>query len=306
MIDVEKTAALKQVLANARAVLVVVTAEASLDQMAAASAVAAALAESGHDVTFLTPSTSVADKYDLELLDTLSSQIGNRDLTVSFPYQPEAVEKVSYHIDETAQRFCLVIKPQKNHKPLSPEAVAFDYAGVEADLIFLVGVHNLETLEQLYYGYEQLYQNTTTVTLHTFEPNIGTIKLDVSGASCMSEATVGFLKNLQLSVPTGAASNLLQAIEETTDSFKSFAATAETFDAVAALLRWGARRRKKSTVSSASPLVMPAVTGPDNHQVLKTGQLVKPETSKKSSMRNGKSKTGSLQYQPTETAVSRG
>src|SRR5690606_36893853 len=83
---------------------------------------------------------------------------------------------------------------------------------------------------------------TTTVTFHTFQPEIGTIKLDASGASSLSEAMAQLLWQLQLSVTQVDATNLLTVIEQSTQNFRSLSTSAETFETVAQLLRQGARR----------------------------------------------------------------
>ena len=186
-----------------------------------------------------------------------------------------------------------MIKPQRGKPPLDPQTVEFNLTGAEADLIFLVGVHSLESLEQLYFGFEQLYQNTYTIVFHSFEPTIGTVRLSTGDMSCMSEGVAGFLQLAELPIPGDAATNLLSAIEEATDGFRSLTTTADTFEKVAWLLRNGARRIKKST---------PQV----DHAVMLTS--VTPPAQSKSSKKNGlspvsKKKMGSLNHQPTEFSV---
>lgn len=253
MINADQTNQIKDLLAIAPTVLVVLAPEATTDQAAAAAALYLSLQAAGKHVSFLTPRDQPQLPSNISALDQLQTQLGNQDLTVSFPYRPEAVDKVSYHLDEDNQKFYLVIKPQKGQTPLDPAAVEYSYTGADADLIFLVGIHTYESLEQLYFGYETLYEKVPVITFHTFEPAIGSIKVDASGTSSLSESMVGFLFAIGTPPESEAATNLLWAIEEATDNFRSFATTAETFDMVAYLLRQGARRQKRTPTSFAFP-----------------------------------------------------
>jgi len=309
MIDSEKLSHLQHLIPEANTFLVVLGPQATLDQVATATGLYSALQAAGKDVSLLSPSELSPEAYPLELLNEVRTQLGNRDLSISFAYQPEAVDKVSYHIDEESQRFCLVIKPQKGAKPVDNKTVEFEYTGAEADLIFLVGVHNLESLEQLYFGYEQLYTNTNLVTLHTFEPNVGNIKIDTSGTSCMSETTAQLLQQLQLSISAEAATNLLIAIQGATNEFQSLVATAETFETVAYLLRSGARRMTKQPSSLAqafqnsrgTTLLSPETVTPSDLPDNGFGEteLLAEAAPIKRGRKNTKDKVGGLSHEPS-------
>lgn len=291
MIDPEKISHLQNLLPAAKTIFVMLGPEPSLDQVAAATALYGMLRTQGKNVALLSPNPSKATQYELELANECKDVVGNKDLQISFEYNPEAVDKVSYHIDENSGRFCLIIKPQQGHQPLATDKVSFDYVGAEADLIFLIGVHDLESLEQLYFGYEQLYQDTTLVTIHTFEPSIGNIKIDTSSFSSVSEAVVMMCKTLEYSLGVPEASNLLYAIEQGTQSFQSFTATADTFELVAFLLRSGARRRRVT-----APAKLPPTKERDSIAI--TADPPVPKQSRKSSK-----KIGGLDYQPGESAM---
>ncbi len=290
MITADQSVQIKELLAQANTILVIVGPKATVDHWAAASALVGGLEATGKQVTFLSPIPALTEiEAKLPELPVAQNQLGNRDLSISFEHQIEAVDKVSYHIDEQAHRFYLVIKPQKGSKPLDAQTVEFSYTGAEADLIFLIGVHELEQLDQLYFGYEQLYQDVTTVTFHNFETNIGTVKLNTSGSSSLSEAMALFVQELELPLTSSAATQLLVAVEETTDSFKSLATTADTFEVVAQLLRFGARRLRRQ-VPTLSTAVMPTASP-------SLAEAMKSTGGKKTNGKNDK-KPGGLDYQP--------
>ncbi len=306
MITAEQSTQVKDLLAGAHSILVVLGSNPTTDQLATGTALTLGLQAQGKQVYLLSPTQPQPISDALAGLNFLQTELGNKDLAISFAYQPESVDKVSYHIDDQSQRFFLIIKPQKGQSPLKSETVEFSYTGAEADLIFLIGVHSLESLEHLYFGYEQLYRDTTTVVFHTFETNIGSVKLNTSGTSSLSEAMALFLQELEVPLSAEMATNLLLAIEEVTDGFKSLATTADTFEVVAQLLRFGARRIKPTRSSPlASPPGPVSITPSTPHfaQALKTNPESKKPAMPNKPNNNSKKKTGGLNYQPGEFSV---
>ncbi|MGD9129681.1 MAG: hypothetical protein PVJ09_04305 [Candidatus Woesebacteria bacterium] len=255
MITAEEISNLKDLLSKAQTVLVMLGEKASFDQVASASSLYLALKQNGKKTGFFSPSNDFnghpnkEEFLQIQGIKELKQELGHQNLLISFDYQETQVDKVSYHIGEQTGKFYLTIKPQSGHEPLNPEAVDFSFTGADADLIFLVGIHEFESLGNLYYGFETLYEDAGTVTIHNFKPDIANIKLDTSGSVCMSEAMLLLLENLEFEIDDGIATNLLAAIEQSTQSFSSLSATAETFEIVARLLRAGARRIKKTAAS---------------------------------------------------------
>jgi len=293
MIREDQTNQIKDLIQVSETAVVVLTPEPTKDQVASATALFLSLQALGKQVSFVIPKKPdrTSDIETLSGLDQLQTELGNQDLTVSFPYLAEKVDKVSYHIDESSQKFYLVIKPKKGVAPLDTAAIEYAYTGAATQLIFLIGVHSFESLEQLYFGYEALYTSVPVITFHTFEPRIGSIKVDASGTSSLSESMSQFLFMIGAPPDADAATNLLLAIEETTDNFKSLVTTAETFEIVAYLLRQGARRNKRQSVASS----LPAKKSPEVMVVTQRSVSKKP-----------KSKVGTLEYQPSNFSPSSG
>jgi len=213
---------------------------------------------------------------DLELI---KQKIGNRNLTVSFPYNEQSVDSVSYHISDDGDKFYLVIKPQSGAQPLVADQVEFDYSGVEADVIFTIGVHDWEQLEYLYEAHQLLIRNAPVVSLHSVESELTPFNLDTSSFGSMSEALVWFFEGLQLSPTAQGATYLLRGIEMATDSFRSLATTADTFESVAKLMRMGARRAPKSKQNmQISPNTQMAQQFKTQFQASSVNPVIKPET----------------------------
>lgn len=240
MIALEHIASLKEYLQTAKTILVIVGPKPTDDQLAVASALTSGLAMMGKDVGLYSPKHH-SDKA-VSNASHISTELGKQNLVVEFDYDENAVDKVSYHIGEETRKFYLTIKPRKGYKPLDTSAVNFSYIGTDADLVFLVGVHDLESLNQLYFGYESLYENAFLVTLHSFKPELGTVQFDLSSGSSLSESFVDLLEGLEIGITEDMATDLLYGIEQVTNNLQSLTVTAETFEVVAKLLRAGAKR----------------------------------------------------------------
>ncbi|MFZ5376372.1 MAG: DHH family phosphoesterase [Patescibacteria group bacterium] len=249
MLNEELVKNLQDLISSAQSILVIVSPKADRDQWSSAVALYSSLKTNGKDAMLCSP---VLPNFDLAVDSSeIKTVMGNQNLVVSFDYNEAAVDKVSYHIGEESGKFYLTIKPKKGQKPLDTSGVEFSYSGAEADLAILVGVHDLESLDTLYFGYEALYQNTPLVCFHTFDPGLGGVVVDVSSQVCMSEVVCLLAEAAQMSIDADNATQLLSAIEEKTDGFRSLITTAETFEVVAKLMHKGARRIKRSEQNQA-------------------------------------------------------
>jgi len=254
MLTSENIQAVKDCVSSAQTILVIFPANTKPDHAASALSLFLALQGMGKNVSLATPLPVAESLQTLHGWKHASQELGNKNLQISFDYQEDMVDKVSYHIDEEAQKFNLVIQPKKNARPLDSKTVEFSYTGAEADVIFLVGVRNYQSLEQLYIGYEDLFANTTTVSIQSYETEFGSIKLDTSGSPSFSESMAYLIQEIGGEISAEVATNLLAGIEEATDSFRSLSATATTFEIAAQLLKAGARRmaRQNKPIASAA------------------------------------------------------
>jgi len=221
---------------------------------------------------------------DQHLLDEIKTELGRENLIVSFPYQEDQVDKVSYHLGEDSQRFYLTVKPKKGSPPLDSQQVEFAYAGAQAELMLLCGVGDLEELEQLYFGYEELYQSTAIVTLNNFLPDFGTLNLDITGSSSYGEAVFYLIKglagslNLELSSWPQIdliATLLLSALTIKSNHFSSAQMRSESFLAVAELLQLGARR---INLEEAAVVPKPELSKQENSKPIKPKVKAKKKT----------------------------
>mgnify|MGYP006281363085 CR=1 FL=1 len=273
---------LQKLIDQANSILVILDSEAEFDHKVSAASLFLSLKEKGKKVEFLSP--KALTNHTIIGFNQLKTDIGNRSLLISFDYDEQAVAKVSYHIDEQDQKFFLNITPKEGHEPLDQETVVFEKAGSDADLIFLIGVESLEELEQLYYGYEELYQQATTVVLNESGSRYGGINLNSQDYSCVSEAVVSLIEGAGIGISSSAATNLFAGLNYSTDSFSDPDTTAYTFEAAAKLLRAGARRgsEKKAVQLGESQAEAKSLGKSDKagvRQALKQGDV--PKTKKK-------------------------
>jgi hypothetical protein len=116
--------------------------------------------------------------------------------------------------------------------------------------VFLVGVNSFEELDQLYDGYQEFYQQTTTVAVNNFQPPIGTFKFDTAEIGSLSGLSFLLLKQFGAEVSSDLATNLLAGIEDSTDSFHSLTTTPFVFETAAELMRLGGRRIRRRSRQS--------------------------------------------------------
>ena len=243
MIDHHKLALFKELFNQADSVLVIYAPDALRDHLFAATALYKTFQQLGNkEIALLSSEDLSAAEPDIVYLAETKTDVGHKNLCISLDYSAESVEKITSVVDEDAKKLHLTIKPKKGVHPLLKENITFSYTGAEADMIILVGVDDLESLEQLYVGYENLYQNTALISINSYETSFGNLKLDILGSSCVSEYVATLLRDLNYQIDFEVATNLLAGIDEETDNLESYLATADTFEVISYLLRNGARR----------------------------------------------------------------
>lgn len=243
MIDQHKLAVFKQLFDQAQSVMIIYAPDALRDHLFAATALYKTFKQSSNkEVALLSSENLSGVEQDIVYLDETKTEIGHKNLCITLDYSAESVEKITSAIDEVAKKLHLTIKPKNGNAPLSKENISFSYTGAQADMVILVGVDDLESLEQLYLGYENLYQNTALVSINSYETSFGNLKLDILGSSCVSEYTAELIRGLNYELDHEVATNLLAGIDEETENLESYLATADTFEIVSFLLRGGARR----------------------------------------------------------------
>lgn len=233
---------LQELLTTAQNIIIIVKAEEQFDYFASAMALSLALQSAQKQVDLFSVNQNNPNWSFLAGVDQIRKQLGKQNLVISFDYNEQAVDKVSYYIGEESKKFYLTIKPQKGCQPLAENSVHFSYSGAEADLIILINIEDLKSLDNLYHGYESLYQDAALVTINNFDSQLGSLNLNLADNFCLSEGIFLLIQNLGLTVPAAAASNFLAGIEVASNRFTSLSMTGQTFEIIAQLISLGAVR----------------------------------------------------------------
>lgn len=236
------TEEIQKVLDPAKSVFVLLPQNPSFDATAAALALFLSLKQAGKGVFIGSPTKMRVEFSALVGIDRISDKIGNRNLIISFDYAEDAIEKVSYNVEEG--RFNLVIEPKSGRPPLDSKKVSFSYEGIETPLIFIVGAKRLEDLGALYEKERQAFNEITVVNIDraTANSKFGQINLVNQEAASLSEIIFQLLKNLNLPLNIDISENLLKGIEAQTQNLQAPFAGPDTFETIAQLMRAGAKR----------------------------------------------------------------
>jgi hypothetical protein len=249
MVDESFFSPVKKHLTAARDIFIFLPANPSLDQVAASLGLSLSLKKTNREINVACPTQMRVEFADLVGVNQVSHRLGGRNLTISFDYQEESIEKVSYNIED--KKFNLVVQPKTGHPPLSSKKVDYFYTGDQADLVFTIGVRHLKELGSFYHTSGSFFDSQKIVDIDTnpkpkrFSQN----ELIINTAS-LSEIIARMIAFLGLPIDQDIASNLYLGIEKTTRTFSSSRVGATTFEAAAFCLRSGARR---SPVKASTP-----------------------------------------------------
>ncbi|MDP2860877.1 MAG: hypothetical protein Q8N98_04155, partial [bacterium] len=213
------------------------------------------IVDSGKKSTMACPDLIPPGKYN-ELFG--SEQIKNRVETeikqtgpikgpfiISLPYSVGSIDKVAY--DVVGDRLKLTIQPGPNGLLFGKDDIRYETGGEMQkiyDLIFILDTPDPSLLGSLYD--QAIFAGTPTVNIdkHANNTNYGTVNFIEPAAFCVSELIIGVCKALNITAPSvDVATNVLYAIEETTDSLRAPNVSSETLEAAAFCLKNGAVRR---------------------------------------------------------------
>lgn len=218
-------------LSTAQAILVVLSLDLNSDKVAAGLALYLSLKKAGKQVSIVCSTPMTVEYSSLVGVDKIAAKIKGKNLTVSFDYIEDAIEKVSYNIENN--KFNLVIQPKEGLAPISTDKVEYSYSGGQADLVFIIGDTEKKDLGKIYEENKKLFDQVKIVNIS--EPE----------AICSSELVAKLLAQLQLPVDADMATNLLKGIEATTKIFSVTKVGAGTLEAIVFCLRAGGKKPGK-------------------------------------------------------------
>lgn len=234
---------LSQAFKGAQNVVVFIHPQATFDAVAAATAWCLAIREQNKSCTIACEAPMRPEYSRLTGIQSVSQEVGNRDLVISFAYDENQVDKVSYNVDEATQRFELVVSPKSGHQPLDPQTVEYKQSGLSADVVVLLGFHSFEELGEFYQKERYAIEKAFTVAVTQSKvPAFAKLHVALQPEQLSySEWTYFALRQLQAKAKDEVATNLLAGIEYATDRFQN-AAQARTFETLANLMKTGGQR----------------------------------------------------------------
>ncbi len=272
---------LKSVLEKAETVFVMLPQNAGTEHIAAGLGLFHTLSSIGKNVTIATPNKLSQSAMALPGSDQVTNSIGNRNLVITLKVENrESIDKVSYNLDEEAKVFNLIIQPKKGHLPLKQSDVNYTYSGAQADILFIVGANRLEDLNPFYQEERTLFTDAKMVAINRFDGTaFADFHISDQTVSGNSELTYQLIKALDLSLNPLSANSLLAGIDQATNRLQSPTLKADTFEAVAQLLRAGGSRTAGVPVNQTTAMPStPTSPTPNNSVVAQQTQSVTDST----------------------------
>lgn len=247
MISRNQASQIQSTLAPAQSIFVALPRNANFDKVAAALGLYLSLVKINKAVSIASPTEITVKFSPLVGVNKIKNRFegAKNNLIVSFDYVEEAIEKVSYNIENG--KFNLVIKPKPGRPPLDSKRVQYSYSGGQADLIFTIGADSLEDLGDLFKDNKEAFKKSKIINIDSNPRNqqYGQINLVDPAVASISEQVVELIGQLRLPTDGDISSNLLFGIERATNRFTSIKIGPATFEAAAFCLKMGARRQAK-------------------------------------------------------------
>lgn len=152
----------------------------------------------------------------------VKSKMPGRNLIISFNYAKDAIDKVSYNVDNG--KFNLIVVPKTGQPPLDPAAVEYSHSGVNGDLVILVGSQLAAEAEGWFPAAEGASRKLFFLVA---EPD-----------KSLTSETARIISRLGIVPNEDIANNLMQGLVKETHNFQK--AAAADFEIAAALIRAGA------------------------------------------------------------------
>ncbi len=259
--------AIEENLKKATSVLITFPASADYETIAASLSLYLSLKEARKGVAIVSPVQATVNLANLVGINQVKQEIGSQDLVISFDYIQDSIEKVSYNIEDN--KFNLVVQIKPGRAPLDPNSVNFSHTGPKGELVFVLGARSLNDLEEIYQKNQKLFEEALLVAIDNQVNNnqFGKVNL-IDENALVTETIIKLIQALKLPVNEDIANNLFLGLKRGTSNFTKTKVTADTFEAAAFCLRYGAkmgpeeRKKEKEVLEAKKAEVPPDWLGP--------------------------------------------
>lgn len=241
---------LKNLLPNARNIIVAVPAGVDLDKLAAGLSLFLTLEASGKGVSIVCDDNILVSQSHLFGVDHVqknlpSTQGGNLTLTLESVAASDgtvpALEKLDWYAEGGNLNLVFHVLTGQTFQPAR---IIPRYQGSGFDLIFTVGAANLNALGNVYLQNQGAFSGTHIVNIDTQPSNtsFGQTNVVDNQASSVSEIVLNLISDLGFNLDADTGSNLLAGIFDATNNLSNSKVTADTYMAVAQCLRVGGKK----------------------------------------------------------------
>jgi len=233
---------IKDALAKANTIGIVVGQNPTLDQMAGALSLYLSLKQVNKKAVIASPSNPIVEISSLVGIDKVQTKLGGDagDLVVSFPYAEGEIEKVSYTLEN--EQLNIIVKAGENGLNFDEKDVKFIRGSGSLDLLFIIGTPHLSQLGDLISS-DQL-KNVQIVNIDNKAENqgFGDIVVVSPRASSVSEQVGDIILDLGFAIDQDVAQNLLSGIISSTSNFQDPKTSALAFEVAGIVMQKGAIR----------------------------------------------------------------
>ena len=233
---------LRSIIDQSKSILILLPSKPFFDQVAAGLSLYLSIKDQ-KQVQVATDSDMTVEFNRLIGVNKVSKELGNKNLVIKFTdYPANDIERVSYDIEDG--QFRLSVIPKESINPPTQEQIDFNYSGISADTIILVGGAN-----ESHFPFLDKDEISNAKLVHIGTKNLTTSKQVIAfstNASSASEIMARLLIENKFKVDQDIATNLIMGIEDGSDNFTSEDVTPITFEVFAELLRAGGKRSGKS------------------------------------------------------------
>lgn len=244
MEDKKPETTINNLIESAKSVIVILPPDSGKDLVAAGISLHLALKEAGK-VSQIGCGSEVHVDSQTEGVSEIADTIGSRNLIISFDYKEDDLDKVDYDVRDDG-KFYLLVKPKAGAPVPDIGGVKYSYSGASADLVITLGIGSLEELGKIYADEKNFLDNANIISLNnSLRPVAFTSNIYHQNTSSFSELVTNLLEELKLKINSSIAQNLLTNIYTGTNNLTGSHLTAETFSAIAFLMRAGAHLPSK-------------------------------------------------------------
>lgn len=237
-------------LKDSQNVLVTVSKDPSVDQLAAAIGLTLALNKLDKHATAVysgaTPSTLEFLKPE-ETLETNTDSL--RDFIIAL--DKSKADKLRYKVEDQVVR--IFITPYKTS--ISEQDLDFSQGDFNVDIVVALGVSSQQDIDQAIQAHGRILHDAVVSSIAVEgQPELGTLNVIDTNASSLSEVVTELIQNLDGQILDGQiATALLTGIVATTDRFSNEHTSPETMNASAKLMSAGANQQLIATELETPP-----------------------------------------------------